>query len=294
MLTWRNLADLPSVEWIGKGNRPRRVVVGPAFVDSLSTWREPPTPTPPGCARHLPNRRHHPTPNRLGTALQARNELPPQDRHPTTPSRQDSATSPPTTYDEPPQASFTPPPTPTERTSSTSSTYRRSSATPTRRPPCAPTSTRWTPASSTAPQRSSTELPGPLSRCPTGCRAYQRATGSARLRRSARRWPRIASLDSPPDPSDKGRLSTPHLPARSLKQAHRGYPAAHPRKLLQPGNQRAIGATSALTRRPSGRSRSLLPVEEQGRTESMCEVLVPGVDFDGNGRRSLLHREHSS
>lgn len=37
-LTWRNLANLPAVEWTGKGNRPRRVVLGPSFVRTLDAW----------------------------------------------------------------------------------------------------------------------------------------------------------------------------------------------------------------------------------------------------------------
>lgn len=39
-LTWRNLAVLPAVEWIGKGNRPRRIQLGQSFLDALTHWRD--------------------------------------------------------------------------------------------------------------------------------------------------------------------------------------------------------------------------------------------------------------
>jgi integrase len=46
-LTWRNLADLPAVEWMGKGNRPRRIVIGPTFVEALQRWHDAyPDPDP--------------------------------------------------------------------------------------------------------------------------------------------------------------------------------------------------------------------------------------------------------
>lgn len=46
-LTWRSLANLPSVEWMGKGNRPRRIVLGATFLDVLDTWHSLyPDPTP--------------------------------------------------------------------------------------------------------------------------------------------------------------------------------------------------------------------------------------------------------
>lgn len=46
-LTWPNLARLPEVEWTGKGNRPRRLVLGPAFLDTLDRWRDAyPNPSP--------------------------------------------------------------------------------------------------------------------------------------------------------------------------------------------------------------------------------------------------------
>ena len=38
-MTWRNLAALPAVEWIGKGNRARRIVIGPAFLAALDRWQ---------------------------------------------------------------------------------------------------------------------------------------------------------------------------------------------------------------------------------------------------------------
>lgn len=39
-LTWRNLAQLPAVQWMGKGNRARRVTLGPSFVQMLNEWRD--------------------------------------------------------------------------------------------------------------------------------------------------------------------------------------------------------------------------------------------------------------
>jgi integrase len=46
-LTWRHLASLPTIQWPGKGNRPRRMTAGPDLMAALTTWRNAyPDPQP--------------------------------------------------------------------------------------------------------------------------------------------------------------------------------------------------------------------------------------------------------
>ncbi|MBX3283966.1 MAG: hypothetical protein KF703_01340 [Actinobacteria bacterium] len=154
-MTWRNLAALPAVEWIGKGNRPRRIVIGPAFLAVLDRWHAAypdPHPDAPvicrtgGTVRPFvdwgqPYRSDTNCIHKIVTRRAATAGL---------------GHVAPMTCDAPLPASSTTPPTTAAPTTSTCSTFRGCSATPTPPRPCAPTSTRWTPASSTAPHRTST------------------------------------------------------------------------------------------------------------------------------------------